>query len=162
MTAPRLRITALPALALLALFALSHLPSASAQAAKCSLSLEPEEFDRLAKTLADSPKRYLTLEASGEVTGVKVDALRADGFSDAAVQCMVATYQGGDGVSTAPTPPSVPQRALSEEDKAKVYAYFTKKSTERAWRKKVSKRFGKSVSQQVLVLCAWLGKFLSC
>jgi hypothetical protein len=145
--APRRAAPAAPAL-LLALLALLALSAAAAPApaspSECSLALDPSELDRLGRALASTPKKYLEIaRQSGEVTGVKAAALAAAGFSAAAVDCLVATYAEGSDRSA---PAASAGGGVSAADKAKVLAYFGKKSNQKAWKGQVADRFGKQVS----------------
>ena len=132
-------------LLLAAAAAVASADAASLSAAQCSLSLAPSELDKLGAALADHPKRYLDLGRGGHVDGVKTDALTKDGFSAAAVQCVVDTYGQTPNDGTGGTAPSTPSAGpgISAADRKRVLDFFGRGSKDAAWRDQVAARFGK-------------------
>jgi hypothetical protein len=110
------------ALLLAASLLLCAAAAARAGDASCVLGLDKAEVDRLGAALAASPKTFLTYAADGKtITGVKADALRAHGFSDAAIKCMEATYSArtpASGTGSVPVAPA-PGLGISNADRDK-------------------------------------------
>ncbi|GBF99832.1 hypothetical protein Rsub_12947 [Raphidocelis subcapitata] len=128
---------------LLALAALAAL-AAPARAEHCALSLEESELNRLGAALAANPSAYLEIDASGAVKGAKVDALRADGYSQAAIDCMVSTYgaapagaavQGGGGAQPLAVGVTKYQRKMT-------LSWFKDRGNEAKWKRPAESRFG--------------------